>query len=63
VFEDLLDEGEDVGVFDGVDLAAAVSAGGDEAGEAEFGQVLTYGRDCCADAFREGADVVFVAGQ
>jgi hypothetical protein len=63
VLEDLLDQGEHVGVFHGVDLASAVAAGGDEAGEAELGQVLTDGRDGGADAFCEGADVVFVAGQ
>ena len=36
VGENLLDEGKDVGIFDGVDVAAAFLACADQASQAEF---------------------------
>jgi hypothetical protein len=63
VGEDLVDEGEDVRVFDGVDLAAAVPPGGDQPGEAEFREVLADEGDRGSGAGGEGSDVVVVPGE
>ena len=43
-----------MGVFDGVDLAAAVPPGGDQPGEAEFREVLADGGDRGSGACGEG---------
>jgi hypothetical protein len=45
VFEDLVYQVQDVGVVDGVDVAAALAAGGDDAGQAELAEVLACGGD------------------
>jgi hypothetical protein len=46
-----------------VELAAAVSAGGDEAGETQLGQVLTRRCGRSTDETGERADVVLVLAQ
>ncbi|WP_435121121.1 hypothetical protein [Amycolatopsis thermoflava] len=54
----LLGRFDDVRVVDGVEGPASVAVGGDDAGQTQFGQVLSRGRDADADSFREGAHVV-----
>jgi hypothetical protein len=62
VGEDLLDQGEHMGVVDGVDVAAAVSACTDQSSQAQLAQMLAHGGDADAGAFRQGADIVDVLG-
>jgi hypothetical protein len=62
VGEDLLDQGEHMGVVDGVDVAAAVSACADQSGQAQLAQMLAHGGNTDAGAFCQGADVVDVLG-
>ena len=62
VGEDLLDQGQDVGIFDGVDVVAAFSACADQASQAEFAQVLAHCGHADAGAFCQGGDVVDVLG-
>ena len=63
VFEDLVDHVEDVGVVDGVDVPAALAAGRDDAGQAEFAEVLAGGGDADADPVGERAYVVLALGR
>ena len=63
VGEDLLDEGQDVGVFDGVDVVAALSAHADETGEAQLGQVLAHGGHAEAGPLGQRGHVVYVLGR
>ena len=62
VGEDLLDQGEHMGIVDGVDVAAAVSACADQSGQAQLAQMLAHGGNTDAGAFCQGADVVDVLG-
>ena len=63
MFDGLVDEGEHVRVLYAVDLAAAVSPGGDQVSEAQLGQVLADGRDGGPDCFGQAGDVVFALGE
>ena len=60
--ENLLHQGEDVRVLDGVNVAAAVLAGTDKAGQAEFAQMLAHGGHADAGAFGQGGDIVNILG-
>jgi hypothetical protein len=62
VRKDLLYQGEHMGVVDGVDVAAAVSASTDQSGQAQLAQMLAHGGNTDAGAFCQGADVVDVLG-
>lgn len=55
--DSLVNEGEDVGVVDTVDLPAPVGSDGDQVDEAEFGEVLADGGDGGADLRGQGGDV------
>jgi hypothetical protein len=63
VLEDLVDQVEDVRVVDGVDVATALAAGGNDAGQPELAQVLARGGDADARAFGQRADVVLALGR
>jgi hypothetical protein len=62
VGENLLHQGEHMGVLDGVDVAPAFLACADQAGQAEFTEVLAHGGHTDAGAFCQGGDVVDVLG-
>jgi hypothetical protein len=63
VGENLLHLGEHMGVLDGLDVAAALLACADKAGQAEFAQMLTHGGHTDAGAFGQRGDVVDVLGR
>jgi len=62
VGEDLVDEGEYVGVIDGVDLSSSFTSGGDDAGESEFAQVLAGGGDAHPGSLGKCSNVEFSLG-
>jgi hypothetical protein len=57
------DQLDDVRCFHVVDLASAVAAGTDDAGELEFGQVVADGGHAMAGLFGERADVTLALGE
>jgi hypothetical protein len=64
VGENLLHQGEHMGVLDGVDVAAALLACADQAGQTEFAQMPAHGGHADAGAFCQGGDVVdFLGGK
>ena len=63
VVEGFGDEAADVGIARGVEVAASVCSQGNEAREAEFGEVLTGAAGGRAGEFGEGSDVAFAVGE